>query len=173
LNQKENYVGERKSDRSNGIVPLRLSSLTEQKPISYVQNGKNDVEAKATDAPVCLRISSFGACEHNVKYEEGQKDAEHSNKFQQRSGSYVAVLLLFCSLDQRGKHHTDAKEITDVGEVNVEIPTDRFNVVKDSKACNNTNKSESAIDGLENELCGSVFNHDYSPYIVNLAKNNF
>ena len=47
--------------------------------------------------------------------------------------------------------------------MHVEIPTDRANVVKDSKACNNAHESERAIYRLKYKLCGSVFNHFDSP----------
>jgi hypothetical protein len=118
------------------------------------------VEAKTADTPVCLGIASLSACEHDVKYKEGQKNAEHSDKLKQGCSSYVTVLFLFCRLDQSGKHHADAKKITDIGEVNVEIPTDRIDIVEDSKACNDTYKSEGHVDSLINQLGSSVFDHN-------------
>jgi hypothetical protein len=47
--------------------------------------------------------------------------------------------------------------------VNVEIPTDHTYVVENSKARNEAYKTECAINSLENKLCSSVFNHDFSP----------
>jgi transcriptional regulator of met regulon len=66
-------------------------------------------------------------------------------------------------LDQCGKHNTDAKKITDVGKVNVKIPTDCVNIVKNSQTCNNTHESKRAVNGVKNQLCCSVFNHNKSP----------
>ncbi len=150
LDKKEYCVYKRKRDRSEGIIPLHFLALVKQEPVGYVENGKHDVEAQAANTPVCLGIAPFCAGKHNVEYKEGQKNAKHADKFQHWRGRNVAILLLFCRLDQSGKHNADAKVIADVGEMHVKIPTNRLNVIKDSQACNHTNKAERAIDGLIN-----------------------
>jgi hypothetical protein len=121
------------------------------------------VEAQASYTPVCLRVTSLCACKHNVEHEEGEKYSEHSDKLEKGSGGNVAVLLLFCRLDKGGKHHAEAKKIADVGKVNVEIPTYRVDIIKDSRACDNAHESERAIDSLIDQLSGSVFYHYLSP----------
>jgi hypothetical protein len=118
------------------------------------------VEAQAADTPVCLGIAAFCAREHNIKNKEGQKNAKHSDKFQKGCSGNEAVFLLLCRLNKSGKHNTDAQEIADIGEVNVEIPTDRVNVVKDSKACHEPHESQGNVDGLINQLGSSVFDHN-------------
>jgi hypothetical protein len=126
------------------------------------------VEAQAAYTPVELRVAAFRACEHNVKYKECQKYAEHADKFEHGSSGNVAVALLLCRLDKSGKHHAEAKKIAEVGKVNVEIPTDSADVVEDSEAGNCTNEPECTVNGLKNKLCCSVFNHDRSPFDFNL-----
>jgi hypothetical protein len=66
-------------------------------------------------------------------------------------------------LDKGGKHHAEAKKIADVGKVNVEIPTYRVDIIKNSRACDNAHESERAIDSLIDQLSGSVFYHYLSP----------
>jgi hypothetical protein len=117
------------------------------------------VEAQAAYSPVALRIAPLCTCEHDVKDKEGQKNTEHADKLEQGGCGNVAVFLLLCRLNQRGKHYADAKEVTDVGEVNVEIPADHADVVKDAKASYKADKAKRAINGLENELGCSVLNH--------------
>ena len=160
LKKKEDHVSDGKAHRSDGIIPLAPSALTEQEPISYVQNRKNNVEAQAANTPVRLRITSLGTCEHKVKYKEGQKNSQHSDKFQHGSNRDVAVLFLFYCLYQRGKHNTNTKKVTDIGEVYVKIPSNRVDIIEDSEACDDANESKRAIDRLENKLCGPVFDHD-------------
>ncbi len=138
LDKQENYVSKRERNGSNRIIPLSFFALVEQKPVCYVHNGKHNMEAQATNSPVGLRIAAFCACEHNVKHEEGKQNAKHSDKLQNRSSRNKAVFFFLCSLNQSGEHNTDAKEITDVCEVNIEIPANRVNVVEDSKACYKT-----------------------------------
>ena len=163
LNEQEDHVSERETDRGNGIIPLSLFALTEQEPVSDIENRKNHVEAKAADAPVCLGIAPLGTCKHNVKHKEGQQNAEHADEFEHGCNGDVAVLFLLCRLNQRRKHYTKAQKVTDIGEMYVEIPTDHLNVIKDTKACDNTHKSEGTIDSLENKLRCSVFNHGNTP----------
>ena len=74
----------------------------------------------------------------------------------------LAILFLFCSPGQRGKYHANAKEMTDIDEVYVKIQTDRMNIIKNSKTCNNAHKTERAIDCPENKLCYSVFDQNNS-----------
>jgi hypothetical protein len=124
------------------------------------------VEAKASDSPVCLGIAPLRAREHNVEHKEGEKYSEHTDKLQHRSGSHTAILFLFCRLDKSGKHNADAKEVADVGEMHVEIPTDHTEVIKDSKTCDSSDKSEGAVNCVINKLCGSVFYHNTSPFIL-------
>jgi hypothetical protein len=123
------------------------------------------VEAETANTPVCLRIAALSTRKHNVEYKEGQKNSEQSDKLQQRSGGNVAVFFLFYRLDQAGNHNTEAKKITDVGKVNVKIPTNRFDIIKNSKARNASNQTERAIDSLENKLYCSIFNHISYPFI--------
>ena len=117
------------------------------------------MEAKAADSPVELRIATLCTCKHDVKHKEGQKNTKHADKLEQGNRGNVAVFLLLCRLNQRGKHYADAKEVTDVGEVNVEIPADHADVVEDAKTRNAAHQAERAINGLENELGRSVLNH--------------
>ena len=51
------------------------------------------------------------------------------------------------------------KEVADVCEMYVKIPADHIYVIKNSKTCNAADKSKGAIKSLENQLCGSVFEH--------------
>jgi hypothetical protein len=118
------------------------------------------MEAKATDAPVELRITTCLTCKHDVEYQEGQQNAKHADELQKGSGRHIAVLLLSDRLDQSGNHNTDAEEVTEIGKVDIKIPTDRMDVVEDSETCNAAYKAECAVHCLENELCGSVFDHD-------------
>ena len=69
------------------------------------------------------------------------------------------MIFLFCRLNQRSKHNTNAKEIADVCKVHIKIPTEQVDVVKNSETCNTSYKPECAINCVENQLCGSVFNH--------------
>jgi hypothetical protein len=53
--------------------------------------------------------------------------------------------------------------------VDIEIPTDHIDVVKDSQRGDDADKSKGAVNCLKNQLCGSVFNHDYSPLFSGLT----
>ena len=44
---------------------------------------------------------------------------------------------------------SDAKIVADIGKVHVEIPTYHFNIIKNSKACDNPYKSERAVNRLK------------------------
>jgi hypothetical protein len=96
------------------------------------------VEAKTSDSPVCLRITAFCTGKHNVEYKESEQNAKHSNKLQNGSSRNETVFFFLCRLNKRSGHNANAKEIADVGKVDVEIPTDRTNIVEDSQACNAT-----------------------------------
>jgi hypothetical protein len=163
LDQKEDHVTNGEADGNEGVIPFALLTFAEQEPIRNVQDGKNDVEGEAADSPVCLRIAACRACEHKVEYEEGQKDAEHTDKLQYGSSLDIAVLFLFRRLDQASEHNAEAEEIADIGKVYVEIPTDRMDIVKDTRRCNAAYESKRTIDRVKNELCGSAFDHDNSP----------
>jgi hypothetical protein len=69
-------------------------------------------------------------------------------------------------LNQLCSHNAYTKEITDVGKVNVEIPTDHIDVIENSEARYTSYETERAVNSLENELCCSVFNHNSSPLFV-------
>jgi hypothetical protein len=71
-------------------------------------------------------------------------------------------------LNKSGYHHAKAKEITDVGKMHVEIPTEHRYIIENSKARNTTNKSKGAINSLKNKLCCSVFDHNCSPFLYML-----
>ena len=165
LNEEENGVANGESNGNERIIPSAFLAFAEQKQVSNVHNGENHVEYKASDSPVCLRITVCRACEHNIEYKEGQEDAQRSDKLQYGGYRNVAIILLFRRLDQGRKHNTDAKEIADVGKVYVEIPTDHIDVIKDTERSNAAHQSECAINCVKNELCRSVFNHDLSPLI--------
>ena len=60
-----NY-GELRSNHFHGGIDFRVGG----EPIRYIHNRKNNVEQKAANSPVCLRIATFSACKHDVKYEE-------------------------------------------------------------------------------------------------------
>ena len=120
------------------------------------------MEGQATNSPVKLRIASLCSCEHNIEYKERKKDAKHTNKLEYGSSSNVAVLLLLDRLDQACKHNTKAKEIADVSKVHIEIPAEHLDVIKDAETRNASYKSEGAINGLIDQLCCSVFNHNTS-----------
>jgi hypothetical protein len=66
-------------------------------------------------------------------------------------------------LNKGGKHNSDAKEITDVGEIYVKIPTEIRDVVKYSEPGNAANKSECQINRLIYQLNSSVFYHHKLP----------
>ena len=151
------YYGEEHSGK--GIEPLHLASFVEEEPIGNVQNGENNVEEKASYAPVKLRITSFGTCKEYVEYYEGEKNDDKSDKLQNGGYGNVAVLFFLYGLDKSCNHNAKAEEIAEVCEVDVKVPTDKGDVVKDSKARNAADKSERAVYGLENELRGSVFDH--------------
>ena len=164
LNQEEDNVSKGECGGSEGIIPLSLFPLIEQKPVNNVQNGKRNMENQAAHTPVCLGITAFRTGQHDVEYQEGQQNAKHTDELEDRHSRNIAVFVLLCCLDQRGKHHTEAQEIADVGEVYVEIPANGIDVVEDSETCDTANKSQRAVDGLKNQLDSSVFNHNNPPY---------
>jgi hypothetical protein len=47
--------------------------------------------------------------------------------------------------------------------VDVEIPADVVDVIEDSKAGDDADKAEGAVNRLENKLRGSVLDHNRSP----------
>jgi hypothetical protein len=71
-------------------------------------------------------------------------------------------------LDQRRQHHADAQEVAQVGEVNVEIPAEHIDVIKDAPRCHQANQTQGAIDGLVDQLYRSVFNHGSISFILRL-----
>ena len=77
------------------------------------------MENKASDSPVCLRVASLCACKHNVKHKECKQNSEHSNKLQNRSGLYVAVLFFSYRLNQSSEHNANAEKVTDICEMHV------------------------------------------------------
>ena len=160
LDQQEDHVGNGETDGGDGVIPLTLSALTEQEPVGNVQNGQGNVEQKASDSPVELRIAAFGPRQHNVEHKEGQQDAEHTDELQHGGNRYVAVLLLLGRLNQAGEHNAEAKEIADVGEVNVEIPADRVDVIENSRTGHTAHEGQGAVDRIKDQLCRSVFNHN-------------
>ena len=121
------------------------------------------MEAQAVHTPVRLGITAFCACQHNVKHQEGQKNSQHTDKFQHRHGRNITVFLLSCGLDQTGKHNSQAKIIADVCEVNIAIPADHTDIVKNSQAGNTAHKAKGAINRLEEQLRCSIFDHIRSP----------
>ena len=167
LNQQEDHISKGEGDGNEGIIPLALFALVEQEPVCNVHDGQHHMGQKAADAPVCLRITACSACEHNVKDEEGQKNSKHTDKLQKGGGRNIAVLFLLCGLNQRSEHYADAQEIADVGEVNVEIPTNYIDVIEDSQTCDTSHKAQGAIDGLKNQLCRSVFDHNKLLHFLN------
>jgi hypothetical protein len=108
------------------------------------------MEAQAAHTPVCLGITAFCAGEHNIKHEEGQKDSKYSDELQNGRSRNEAVFFFSCCLNKRSKHNANAQEITDVREVDVEVPADRVNIVEDSKRCNTAYKTKGDIDRLKN-----------------------
>ena len=164
LDQKEDRVANGESDGNEGVILFAVLAFTEQEPVCNVHNGKNDVERKAADSSVCLGITVCRACEDKVKYEEGQKDTKHADKLQYGRGLDVAVLFLSRRPDQTSEHNAEAEEVTDIGKMYVEIPTERGDIIKDTLGCHAAYEAECTIDGLKNELCGSVFDHDHSPF---------
>ena len=110
--------------------------------------------------------STLLTCQHNVEHKKGEQYAKHANKFEERKSRNVAILLLFCRLDQCGKHNAKAKKIADVCKVNVKIPTKEIDVIKNAKAGNTAYKTECAINGLKDQLCCSAFDHSASPLIL-------
>ena len=163
LNQEKCHVSKGEHGGSDGIIPLCLFTLIEQKPVCNEHNRKYDMEAQAADAPVRLGIAAFCSGKHNVEHKEGEQNAKYSNKFQHGGRRNVAVFVLPDGLNQRSEHNTNAEEIADICEVNIEIPTDLLNVIENTQACNYAHKTECAINGLKNQLCCSVFNHNYIP----------
>ena len=126
------------------------------------------MEAKAAYAPVELRIASLCTCKHNVKHKEGQKNSENAYKLQKRCCGNVAVFLLPYRLNETCDHNSKAEEITDVCEMNVEVPTDSVDVIKDTQGSYRSYKTKRTIDGLKNKLCSSVFNHCLFPFLMNI-----
>ena len=59
----------------------------------------------------------------------------------------------------------NAKIVAQVCKVHVEIPTDRADVIKDSKTCDTTDKSEGAINCVINQLRCSVFKHNFFSFL--------
>ena len=108
------------------------------------------MENKASNTPVCLGITAFCACKHNVKNKEGQKNSEHSDKLQKGRSRNKAIFFFPYRLNECSKHHANTQEITDVGEMDVEIPADQVHVVEDSKACHDAYKAKGNVDGLIN-----------------------
>ena len=114
---------------------------------------------QAADSPVCLGIAAFGACQHQVKHQEGQQNAQHADKLQQGSCGHIAVLFFLGGLNQAGKHNTNTQEIAEVREVNIEIPADQIDVVENTQAGNPAHHTQGTVYGLKNQLCGSVLSH--------------
>jgi hypothetical protein len=159
LDKKEYRISQGKTDGSYGIIPLSLLALIEEEPIGNVHNGKNDVEKKTSDTPVELGIASRSSGKHEIEHKEGQKYTEYSDKLEQGRCAYIAVFLFLYRLNEPRDHNAEAKEITEVSEVHVEIPTYRADVVEDSEARNTAYNTECAIYGLVDKLCCSVFYH--------------
>ena len=124
------------------------------------------MEENAYYSPVSLRLATLRACEHNVEDEEGEKNTEHADKLQNWSNGNVAVLLSLSRLDKRRDHYADAKEVADVGEVDVEVPANHGNIVKYAERGDHTDKTERAINGLENKLCSSAFDHNVFLFLL-------
>ena len=165
LDKKEHRISKWEADRNEGIIPLAIFAFTEQEPVCYVKDGKNNVEYKASDSPVCLRIASLCARKHNVEHKERKKNTKHAYKLKDGRNGNEAVFFFLCGLNKRCKHNANAKEVTDICEMNVEIPTNYVNVIKDSKTRNKAHKSERTVNSLENKLRCSVFNHNFSLFL--------
>jgi hypothetical protein len=71
-------------------------------------------------------------------------------------------------LDQGSQHDTDTQEVAEVSEVNVEIPPEHIDVIKDSHGRHKAHQAQGTIDGLEDQLGGSVFNHRSISFILRL-----
>ena len=164
LNQEEDNVSKGECGGSEGIIPLSLFPLIEQKPVNNVQNGKRNMENQAAHTPVGLGVTAFRTGQHDVEHQEGQQNGQHADELQHGCGGDVAVILPFYRLDQGREHDTDTEIIADVGEMDVEIPANDIDVVEDSETCDTANKSQRAVDGLKNQLDSSVFNHNDPPY---------
>ena len=124
------------------------------------------MEQKASHPPVCLGIPVCRTGEENVEYQEGQQNAQHSDKLQNGHCTDTAVFLLLHGLDQSGKHHADAEEIADVCEMHVKIPANGMDVIENSQACKAAYEAEGAVNCLKNQLCCSVSDHDHSPFCL-------
>ena len=120
------------------------------------------METKAANAKIQLRIATCCTCKHNIEYEEGEQDAEHTDKFEYGCCGNIAVVFLSCGLYQCGKHDTQAKEIAEVREMDIKIPAQIGEIIKESQACDHADESQCAINCLINQLCGSVFYHKNS-----------
>ena len=59
--------------------------------------------------------------------------------------------LPYC-LNETCDHNAKAEEITDVCEMNIEVPTDSIDVVKDTQGSYRSYKTKRTIDGLKNKL---------------------
>ena len=97
------------------------------------------------------------------EYTTQRGDFSFMREYMDRRGGNVAVFLFLRRLNQRRQHHTDAQEITDVGEVDVEVPTDVLDVVEDAETGDQADNSQSQVHGLINQLRGSAFKHSDSP----------
>ena len=150
LNEQEDDIGKGEGNGSDGVIPLAFFALIEQKPVGYVHDGEHNMECKAADSPVCLRISSFCTGQHDVENKESEQNAQHTYKFQNGYCGNIAIGAFLCGLDKSGEHNGYAKEIADIGEVDVEVPANNIDVIKDAEAGNAANKTEGAVKGLIN-----------------------
>jgi hypothetical protein len=53
-------------------------------------------------------------------------------------------------LHQSGCHNAYAKEVANVGKMHVKIPTNRLDIVKNTKTSNAPNETKRTVNGLKN-----------------------
>jgi hypothetical protein len=53
-------------------------------------------------------------------------------------------------LNKGSQHNTNAKEIADVRKVDIKVPSDGVNVVKDTQACDDAHEAKGKVNGLVN-----------------------
>mgnify|MGYP003502904200 CR=1 FL=1 len=58
----------------------------------------------------------------------------------------------------------NTQEIAEVRKMNIEIPANHVDIIKDTEGGHNSDEAKSAVNCLKNQLRGSVFNHRDSPF---------
>lgn len=139
--------------------------LIEQKPIQNKHHRQNHVEHHAPD-----RLVESGVTlrrDHDVIHHKGQKDPQHTDELQPRTGGDITVILALRSLNQLRKHDAEAQVTADIGKVDIEIPIKM--IVEKADTTQNAYQSKRAVDRLKDQLNRPVF-HLHHHFLIDTKK---